>query len=193
MASDKVDTFLVRFNGKNYAAWEFQFKLFVKGKELWGHIDGKIPAPTDATDLAKWESKDAQIMTWILSSVEPNFILNLRPYNTAKDIWDYLKKVYHPANAAQRFQLEYEMANFTQGSLSIEEYYSSFQNLWTEYSNIIYVGISGEALSAIQTMHETSKRDQFLMKLRYDFDATRSNLMNRDLVPTLDACLSELL
>jgi len=32
MASDKVDTFLVRFNGKNYAAWEFQFKLFVKGK-----------------------------------------------------------------------------------------------------------------------------------------------------------------
>jgi len=63
MASDKVDTFLVRFNGKNYAAWEFQFKLFVKGKELWGHIDGKIPAPTTEADLAKWETKDAQIMT----------------------------------------------------------------------------------------------------------------------------------
>ena len=31
------------------------------------------------------------------------------------------------------------------------------------------------------------------MKLRSDFDATRSNLMNRDPVPTLDACLSELL
>ncbi|XP_027918140.1 uncharacterized protein LOC114177099 [Vigna unguiculata] len=85
------------------------------------------------------------------------------------------------------------MANFTQGSLSIEEYYFGFQNLWAEYSNIIYAGISSEALSAVQTVHETSKRDQFLMKLRSDFDATRSNLMNRDPVPTLDACLSELL
>jgi len=64
------------------------------------------------------------------------------------------------------------MANFMHGSLSIEEYYSDFQNLWAEYLNIIYVGISGEALSVVQMMHETSKRDQFLMKLRFDFDAT---------------------
>ena len=84
------------------------------------------------------------------------------------------------------------MANFTQGSLSIKEYFSSFQNLWIEYSNIIYVGISNEALSVVQKVHETSKRDQFLMKLRSDFEVTRFNLMNHDLVPTLDACLSEL-
>jgi len=159
MASNKVDTFLVRFKGKNYAAWEFHFKLFVKGKELWGHIDDNVPTPTAEAYLAKWETKDAQLMTWILSSVEPHFILNLRPYNTAKDMWDYLKKVYHQANAARRFQLEYEMTNFTQGSLSIEEYYFGFQNLWAEYSNIIYAGISGEALSVVQTVHETSKRD----------------------------------
>ena len=85
------------------------------------------------------------------------------------------------------------MANFTQGSLSIKEYFSSFQNLWIEYSNIIYVGISDEALSVVQKVHETSKRDQFLMKLRSDFEVTRFNLMNHDLVPTLDACLIELL
>ena len=85
------------------------------------------------------------------------------------------------------------MANFTQGSLSIEEYFSGFQNLWTEDSNIIYVGISNEALSVVQKVHETSKRDQFLMKLRSDIEVTCCNLMNRDLVPALDACLSELL
>ena len=31
------------------------------------------------------------------------------------------------------------------------------------------------------------------MKLRPDFEIARSNLMNRHLVPSLDACLSELL
>ena len=43
MSSNKLESFPFRFTGKNYSAWEFQFKLFVKGKELWGHIDGSVP------------------------------------------------------------------------------------------------------------------------------------------------------
>ncbi|KAG8380293.1 hypothetical protein BUALT_Bualt06G0000600 [Buddleja alternifolia] len=35
-------------------------------------------------------------------------------------------------------------------------------------------------------------RDQFLMKLRPEFEGTRSNLMNRDPVPSLDSCLNDL-
>ena len=81
-SSDKLESFPIKFTGKNYCAWEFQFKLFVKGKELRGHIDGSNPAPHDAKALSKWEIKDAQVMTWILSSVEPHLVLNLRPYKT---------------------------------------------------------------------------------------------------------------
>lgn len=33
----------IRFNEKNYFSWEFQFWMFDKGTELWGHIDGTIP------------------------------------------------------------------------------------------------------------------------------------------------------
>ncbi|RVX16305.1 Retrovirus-related Pol polyprotein from transposon RE1 [Vitis vinifera] len=83
MSSDKLESFPIRFTSKNYCAWEFQFKLFVKGKELWGHIDGSNPAPRDAEALSKWEMKDARVMTWILSSVEPHLVFNLRPYKTA--------------------------------------------------------------------------------------------------------------
>jgi len=35
-------------------------------------------------------------------------------------------------------------------------------------------------------VREKSKRDQFLMKLQLEFEATRSNLMNRDPSPSLD-------
>ena len=45
MSSNKLEAFPIRFTGKNYSTWEFQFKLFVKGKELWGPIDGSVPAP----------------------------------------------------------------------------------------------------------------------------------------------------
>ena len=113
MSSDKLELFPIRVTGKNYSAWEFQFKLFVKGKELWGHIDGSVPAPQGAEALSKWEIHDARVMTWLLSSVESHLVLNLRPYKTVAAMWTYLNTVYNQDNSAKRFHLEYEMANFT--------------------------------------------------------------------------------
>nr|XP_034900647.1 uncharacterized protein LOC118038409 [Populus alba] len=191
--SNNSDLFGVRFTGKNYSAWEFQFQVFVTGKELWGHVDGSDPAPTDAKELSLWKVKDARVMSWILGSVDPLIILNLRPYKTARTMWEYLKKVYYQDNNARRFQLEHDISNYSQSNLSIQEYYSGFQNLWAEYTDIIYAQIPVESLSVIQKVHEQSKRDQFLMKLRSEFEITRSNLMSRAPLPSLDVCFGELL
>ena len=60
------DSFAVKFTSKNYSAWEVEFFLFVMGKELWGHIDGSDPAPTNVHKLPQWQIKDAWVMTWIL-------------------------------------------------------------------------------------------------------------------------------
>jgi hypothetical protein len=30
-----TETLNIKFTGKNYVAWEFQFRMFLKGKELW--------------------------------------------------------------------------------------------------------------------------------------------------------------
>jgi hypothetical protein len=35
----KSDNVCVRFTGKNYTAWAFQLEIFLRGEELWGHID----------------------------------------------------------------------------------------------------------------------------------------------------------
>ncbi|KAK4489825.1 hypothetical protein RD792_000469 [Penstemon davidsonii] len=192
---DKYDSILIRFNGKNYSAWAFHFRIFVKGKDLWGHVDGSKPAPDkdkEKDEHAKWEVKDAQIMAWILGSVESSIILNLQPFKTAAEMWNYLKKLYNQQNTARRFQLEHELATLQQGSLSISDFYSSFMNLWAEYSDIVYASLPPEGLASVQVVHEITKRDQFLMKLRSEFEATRSNLMNREPVPSLDTCLNAL-
>ena len=57
----------------------------------------------------------------------------------------------------------------------------------------MYASVLPEGLIAIQSVHETSKRDHFLMKLRGEFEAIMSNLMNREPVPLLDICVGELL
>ncbi|KAH0983227.1 hypothetical protein GBA52_010404 [Prunus armeniaca] len=132
-------------------------------------------------------------MTWILGSVEPNIILNLRSSQTAAQMWTYLKKIYSQQNIARWFQLEHELAAFQQDSLSISDFYSRFTNLWAEYTDIVYADLPSEGLSSVQSIHETTQRDQFLMKLRPEFEGTRSNLMNRESVPSLDTCLNDLL
>ncbi|CAA0820976.1 Unknown protein [Striga hermonthica] len=118
---------------------------------------------------------------------------SLRSFRTAKQMWDFLKRVYSQENAARRFQLELDINSFGQGNLSIHQYYSGFINLWSEYSDILYSSVSNEALASLQEVHEVSKRDQFFMKLRPEFESARAGLLNRSPAPTLDVCLGELL
>jgi hypothetical protein len=86
MAMENEKNFCVRFTGKNYSAWEFQFKMYVKGKGLWSHLDDVSKAPTEKTALDAWETKDAQIITWILNSIDPQMINNLRSFSTAQEM-----------------------------------------------------------------------------------------------------------
>lgn len=97
-------------------------------------------------------------MTWILGSVDQTLVPNLRPYKTSKDMWEYLKKVYNQDNSAKRFQLEYEIAKYSQGDLYVQEFFSGFQNLWAEYVDIIYAEVPKESF---QKVHEQSKKISF--------------------------------
>ena len=85
---EKSDNVCVKFTGKNYVAWAFQLEIFLKEKELWSHIDGndKRDLDVERSDVAKaaWATKNAQIMLWILSSMEPHFIMSLRPHRSTK-------------------------------------------------------------------------------------------------------------
>ena len=65
--------------------------------------------------------------------------------------------------------------------------------LWHEYTNLVITDVPVVTLSTIQNLHRTSQRDQFLMKLRPEYESVRSSLLNRSHVPSLDICFGELL
>ena len=168
---------------KNYAAWEFQLETFLKGKELWGHIDGSTKEGSTAAEKAAWAAKDNQIMTWILTFMDPHLILSLHSHSSAKAMWDYLKQVYNQEYNCRHFQLELAIANYTQGDLSVQEYYSGLLSLLNDYSDLVTAKVFAEGLAAVQEVHKTRQRDQFLKKLRHEFESIAS-LVNRDSVPT---------
>ena len=82
---EKSEIALVRFDGKNYTSWAFLFQIYLEGKELWGYMNGFEPKPKDDDKMiSAWKTKDAKIKTWLLGSVEPHFILNLKPCKSAR-------------------------------------------------------------------------------------------------------------
>ncbi|KAJ0079888.1 hypothetical protein Patl1_24395 [Pistacia atlantica] len=158
-----------------------------------GSFGWVFEAPTDPKELSLWESKDAKIASWLLSSIEPHMVNNLRGFTTIKAMWDYLRQIYYQDNSARKFQLELDIGNYCQGNLSIEQFYYGFINLWSDYSGLVQSQVPEAALAALQTVHSESQRDQFLMKLRPEFESARAGLINRTLVPSLEVCLGELL
>jgi len=93
--------------------------------------------------------------------MEPHLILSLRPYRSAKAMWDHLTQVYNHDNNARRFQLKLAIANYTQGDLSIQDYYSGFLTLWNDYSDLVTAKISAEGVLAVQQVHKINQHDQF--------------------------------
>lgn len=150
--AEKTEILFVKLNGKNYISWEFQFWMFVRGNIFWRQIDGSNDKNIDIENWS-WAPDDAKINSWILNSVEPLYALNQQSYSTAKEMWNYLQRVYNQENSAQRFQLGYDLSEYSQGNKTIEEYYAGFINLWMEYNSLAYATVSEIEIPALQKLH----------------------------------------
>ena len=72
----------------------------------------------------------------------------LKPYPTSRDMWGYLKKGYHQDNFARQFHLECAIAEYAYGTMSIQDYYSGFCMLWSEYDSIKYADVASNSRSS---------------------------------------------
>ncbi|BAT75156.1 hypothetical protein VIGAN_01297200 [Vigna angularis var. angularis] len=116
---------------------------------------------------------------------------NLHSFSIAKDMWNYLKRVFNQDHSAKRFQLELDIANYSQANFSVQEYYFGFLNLWVEHSAILHAVVPGTSLVVVQEVYEVIKQDQFHMKLRPKFEAVCAALLNQNPLHSLEVCVGE--
>ena len=100
---DSLQSVSVRLNGKNYSYWSYVMRNFLKGKTLWGYVSGISvqPKTTDvnfATLIDSWDANNAKIITWINNSVEHSIGTQLAKYETAKEVWDHLQRLFTQSN-----------------------------------------------------------------------------------------------
>jgi hypothetical protein len=86
----------------------------------------------DVVLIDTWEANNAKIITWINNSVEHSIGTQLAKYETAKEVWDHLQRLFMKSNFAKQYQLENDIQALYQKNISIQEFYSAMANLWDQ-------------------------------------------------------------
>ena len=106
----------VIFDGKNYDLWERVVKTALKSKNKLAFIEGKLPRPKDEENegfskAQAWDMVNSMLCSWLLNVIDPKLRMNVAYSDTAKIMWDDLKKRYAMANTPKIHQLKADIAN----------------------------------------------------------------------------------
>jgi hypothetical protein len=83
-----------------------------------------------------WEANNAKIITWINNSVEHSIGTQLAKYETTKEVWDHLQRLFTQSNFAKQYQLKNDIRALHQKNMSIQEFYSVMTDLWDQLALI---------------------------------------------------------
>ncbi|CAN0827104.1 hypothetical protein LINGRAPRIM_LOCUS2473, partial [Linum grandiflorum] len=106
--------------------------------------------------------------------------------------WKHICNTHSQNNSARQFELENEIAIFSQGDCDINSYYQAFLILWTDYDMLSTSLVKEVPTVVVLKERDRSRLMQFLMKLRPEFEFIRSSLLHRN-IASLDATIGELI
>ncbi|XP_022866162.1 uncharacterized protein LOC111385969 [Olea europaea var. sylvestris] len=195
-SDDSLQSMSVRLDGKNYSYWSYVMRNFLKGKKMWGFISGISVKPENTNEgytalIDAWESNNSKIITWINNSVEHSIGRELAKYETAKEVWDHLQRLFTQSNFAKQYQLENDIRALHQNNMNIQEFYSAMTDLWDQLA--LTESTELKACAAYITHREQQRLVQFLTALRSDFEGLRGSILHRSLLLSVDSVVSELL
>ena len=169
----------------------------MRGKSMWGYVTGVRVKPTDekTTDDANlvdlWETENAKIITWINNSVTHSIGALLAKYETAKEVWDHLERIYTQSNFAKQYQLESDIRALRHNQMSIHEFYSAMSSLWDQLA--LTESSALRVFAPYIARQEEQRLVQFFMALCDDFEGLRGAILHRSPLPSVDYVVNDLL
>ncbi|KAL6527325.1 hypothetical protein OROGR_016415 [Orobanche gracilis] len=116
----------------------------------------------------------------------------LTRFDTDKEVWDYLGKLYVRSNFAVQYQLEADIRALVQTEgMSIEDVYNKMTVLWDQLA--VTETAELRAFEPYIARREEQRLVQFLMALRTDFELMRGSILHRTPLPSVDSVVHELL
>ncbi|XP_062080957.1 uncharacterized protein LOC133785757 [Humulus lupulus] len=194
---DSLQSINVQLNGQNYSYWHYVMKFFLKGKRMWGYVSGTSTKPTNDKDesfaeqLDLWDANNSKIITWINNSVQQSMGIQLAKYETAKEVWEHLERLYTQSNFAKQYQLEIDIRALQQNNMNVQEFYSAMSNLWDQLA--LTESAELRAFAPYIARRDAQRLVQFLMALQDEFEGLRGTILHHSPLPSVDSVVNELL
>ena len=105
----------------NYNTWSCAMIMALSAKNKIGFINGSIKHPGDAsaTESQHWNRCNDMVKSWLLNSISKEISLSVIYCKHASEIWANLKERLSQVNGPYIFQVEKEIHNLVQDTMSI--------------------------------------------------------------------------
>ncbi|XP_024973950.1 uncharacterized protein LOC112512302 [Cynara cardunculus var. scolymus] len=164
---------------------------------MWGYVTSTKVKPTDEKDkdyvssIHIWETYNSKIITWINNSITQSIGTQLAKYDTAKEVWDHLDKLYTQSNFAKQYQLETGIRALQQNDMSVQDFYSAMFDLWDQLA--LTESAELESFKPYIARREEQRLVRFLMDLLYGFGGLCGTILHRTSLPSVDSVVHELI
>ena len=167
--------------GTNYGQWKRSCEVSLVSKNKLGFVDGSCSKPATGPLISQWERCNAMVISWLLHSIRKDIATSVLFYSTAKQIWEELELRYGQSQGTKIFQVQREINNLSQGSLSVSEYFTKCKILWDEYAALVSIPTCPNsdcpAGNAMVKLLENQHLIQFLMGLNDVYVVIRGNIL----------------
>ncbi|XP_016576572.2 uncharacterized protein LOC107874256 [Capsicum annuum] len=126
-------------NQFNYKVWKTCMESYLMGEDLWDVVNWSNTSPLkdgseNSSAYKKWKQINAKEKFILKFPISSNLFDRIIKCKSAHDIWRTIDHLFNKKNKARVQILENELANISQGNLSIVEYFLRIKNLCSEIS-----------------------------------------------------------
>jgi hypothetical protein len=133
----------VKLTKDNYLLWKTQIVPYLRGKRLFGFVDGIIycPSPTmpnpalatsqtTPTEISNpnyitWTDQDQAVLSALVFSLSESILTHMVGLSTSREVWVALERMFTSHSSTRPIQTRQFLASTKKGNLSISDY---FQN-----------------------------------------------------------------
>ena len=189
--------------GENYPTWARSMERALRIKNKFWLIDGSASL-TSAMEkvpllVQSWSRCNEIVVSWIVNCVSPRIATSMVYRKTAKEVWKKLQNMFSQGNGPRVYQLQKDLASFSQGELSVTEYFTNLSILWDELQNYEpFPTCSCEKCvchinEKISNIHHREVVMQFLMGLNDSFSHVCGQILLMDPIPSVEKVFSLLI
>ncbi|KAI5338735.1 hypothetical protein L3X38_018007 [Prunus dulcis] len=176
-----------KLNGANYSSWSQSMIHALIAKNKLGFVDGSIQRPSEKEqpkEYALWNQCNSMVLTWLSHSVEPGLTKGVIHAKIAHQVWKDFKDQFSQKNAPTVYQIQKSIASLSQGTMTVQVYFSKLKDLWDELEAYRPPLTCNEE----KTHRERKEEDQmmqFLMGLSDTFNNVRTNILMMTPLPNI--------